>query len=91
MKRVVSYDISEDKRRNKVFKLLKDYGQWVQFSVFEVECDEKEWLQLEFRLISLLRQGDSLCVYTLCKSCNQRTFYQGDLRYRLEEQNNPIL
>ncbi|MEX0269390.1 CRISPR-associated endonuclease Cas2, partial [Leptolyngbyaceae cyanobacterium UHCC 1019] len=34
---VISYDISEDKRRTKIHKILKSYGQWMQFSVFE--CD----------------------------------------------------
>ncbi|BAZ29225.1 hypothetical protein NIES4074_16640 [Cylindrospermum sp. NIES-4074] len=34
---VVSYDISEDKRRTKIHSVLKGYGQWMQYSVFE--CD----------------------------------------------------
>lgn len=29
-----TYDVSEDKRRNKLFELLKDHGEHVQFSVF---------------------------------------------------------
>ncbi len=91
MKRVVSYDIIDDKRRNKVFKLLKDYGQWMQYSLFEVECEEADWIELEFRLLSLLQKGDSLCVYTLCKSCHQRSYYQGELMNHLKEQNRSIL
>ncbi|SEN14874.1 CRISPR-associated endonuclease Cas2 [Lihuaxuella thermophila] len=91
MKRVVSYDIVDDRRRNKVFKLLKDYGQWIQYSVFEVDCDEKDWLMLEFRLAALLGKEDSLCVYTLCRSCSRKVSYKGELRYRLQEQQNNIL
>ena len=34
---VVSYDISDDKRRTKIHNTLKSYGQRVQYSVFE--CD----------------------------------------------------
>jgi CRISPR-associated protein Cas2 len=91
VKRVVCYDIIDDRRRNKVFKLLKDYGRRVQYSVFEVECDELNWLQLEFRLVSLLNEEDSLSVYTLCRSCTQRAIYRGSFTERLEEEQNPIL
>ena len=31
----VAYDITDDKRRNKVAKILKDFGKRVQYSVFE--------------------------------------------------------
>ena len=30
---VVAYDIEDDKRRTKIHKLLKNYGQWMQFSL----------------------------------------------------------
>jgi CRISPR-associated protein Cas2 len=34
---VVSYDIHDDKRRNRIHKVLKNFGERIQFSVFE--CD----------------------------------------------------
>ena len=43
---LISYDISENKRRNKIFKELKNYGRHVQFSVFECELDRKRYRQL---------------------------------------------
>ncbi len=91
MKRVICYDIIDDRRRNRIFKLLKDYGQRVQYSVFEVECDERNWLQLEFRLVSLLDEEDSLSVYILCQSCTRRTIHKGTFSARLAEDRNPIL
>lgn len=91
VKRVVCYDVVDDRRRNRIFKLLKDYGRRVQYSVFEVECDEKSWIQLEFRLSALLSEEDSLCVYTLCQSCTHRTFYRGNFIRWLMEDQNPIL
>jgi hypothetical protein len=30
---VISYDIPEDKRRTRIHKILKSYGQWMQYSV----------------------------------------------------------
>jgi CRISPR-associated protein Cas2 len=32
---IVSYDISNDRRWRRVFKLMRGYGQWLQLSVFQ--------------------------------------------------------
>jgi CRISPR-associated endonuclease Cas2 len=34
---LVCYDITDDKRRDRVFKVCKNHGEHLQFSVFE--CD----------------------------------------------------
>jgi CRISPR-associated protein Cas2 len=36
---VVAYDISDQKRWRKVFKLMKGYGRWLQLSVFHCRLD----------------------------------------------------
>ncbi|WP_457642552.1 CRISPR-associated endonuclease Cas2 [Persephonella sp.] len=40
MRFIVCYDVSDNKKRNKLSKLLKAYGIRTQRSLFEVECDE---------------------------------------------------
>ena len=42
MRTLVSYDISDDKRRRKVCKILEGYGYRVQYSVFECDLDDKK-------------------------------------------------
>jgi len=39
---LITYDISDDKRRDRVFDLLADSGDWAQFSVFFCELNGKE-------------------------------------------------
>lgn len=39
---LVSYDVSNDKRRTRIFDTLKDYGDHTQFSVFLCDLDEAE-------------------------------------------------
>ena len=39
---VISYDITDNKRRNKIAKLLEGFGERVQHSVFECEFDDKK-------------------------------------------------
>lgn len=47
---LISYDISDDKRRTHVFKALRDNGDHVQFSVFFCELNEKELVRLRMEL-----------------------------------------
>ncbi len=65
---VVSYDIKDDKRRTKIHKILKDYGQWIQYSVFECNIDKASYLRLRARLDDVveLDKEDSIRFYFLC-------------------------
>lgn len=63
---VVSYDIVDDKRRTKVFKLLKGYGTHVQFSVFECELNSVQLARLKIELLDLVDPHlDSVRLYQL--------------------------
>ena len=47
MQLVITYDIADDKRRTKIHKVLKSYGQWMQFSVFEcLDLSDAEYAKL---------------------------------------------
>ncbi|MFM8306162.1 MAG: CRISPR-associated endonuclease Cas2 [Microcystis aeruginosa] len=75
---VVSYDISDDKRRTKIHNTLKSYGQRVQYSVFECDLTDTQYAKLRGRLSKLikpdtacpeLRRRDSIRFYFLCACC----------------------
>ncbi len=70
MRVVVTYDISEDRIRNKVAGLLEGLLSRVQYSVFEGEVPE-DLLQRTIRLaVGLIdADTDSIRVYRLCLSC----------------------
>lgn len=46
----VSYDISDDKRRTQVFKLLHGFGEHVQFSVFFCQLSEADLVRMRSKL-----------------------------------------
>ena len=70
---VVSYDISEDKRRTKIHNILKSYGQWMQYSVFECDLTETQYAKLRSRLSKLIKpQEDSIRFYFLCQCCQRK-------------------
>jgi CRISPR-associated protein Cas2 len=67
---VITYDISEDKRRTKIHTILSSYGQWMQYSVFECNLEPAEYTKLRNRLHKLIRpETDSIRFYFLCSCC----------------------
>jgi CRISPR-associated protein Cas2 len=70
---VISYDISEDKRRTKIHKILKSYGQWMQYSVFECDLTNTQYAKLRSRLAKIIKpKEDSVRFYTLCACCQPK-------------------
>jgi CRISPR-associated protein Cas2 len=47
---IVTYDVSDDKRRNEVFRTLLAHGDHAQYSVFFCDLSERELVQLKARL-----------------------------------------
>jgi CRISPR-associated protein Cas2 len=47
---IVCYDIADAKRLRRVFKICRNYGDHLQFSVFECDLSEAEKIELERKL-----------------------------------------
>ncbi|GIK38071.1 MAG: CRISPR-associated endoribonuclease Cas2 3 [Chloroflexota bacterium] len=63
---VISYDIPDDKRRNEVFKTLKDYGAHVQYSVFECDLKPEVFRKLRQELKEIInKEEDNVRFYVL--------------------------
>lgn len=76
---VIVYDVSRDKRRNKVATILEGYGERVQYSVFEclLEGEQFEALWQEIRAV-VEESEDSVRAYRLCAACVAWTKTLGD-------------
>jgi CRISPR-associated protein Cas2 len=75
---VISYDVVSDKRRTKVFKLLKGYGTHVQYSVFECDLDARQLIKIERELRALIdRHTDSVRLYQLDAAAVRRVHILG--------------
>lgn len=55
---VVAYDISDDKRRNKVFRALHGFGDRAQYSVFFCDLNDQELVRLRWRMRQLINQAE---------------------------------
>lgn len=71
MRLVVTYDISDDANRRRVYRTLERYGAWRQYSVFEVDVSKAERVELEDELDDRINanDGDRIRIYRLCESC----------------------
>ncbi|MEA3386550.1 MAG: CRISPR-associated endonuclease Cas2 [Thermodesulfobacteriota bacterium] len=67
---IISYDIPDDRRRTKLAKTLLDFGDRVQYSVFEAKLDKKLLDKLVQKLIEIIEESeDSIRIYPLCAAC----------------------
>ncbi len=75
---IISYDVSDDKRRTQIAEILKDFGTRVQYSVFECLLTEDQFAVLLRRLrLSIDPTTDSLRCYRLCQACVDEIIVEG--------------
>lgn len=71
MRLAITYDVSDDANRRRVYQILERYGAWRQYSVFEVDVSKAERVELEDELADRINKddGDRVRIYRLCESC----------------------
>lgn len=80
---LVTYDVNTmseggKKRLRRVAKACEDFGQRVQFSVFEIEVDPAQWTKLKARLEAAIQpQHDSLRYYYLGANWERKVEHVG--------------
>ena len=68
----VAYDITNDRRRNQVAKILLDFGKRIQYSLFECNTDRRAYLRLHDRIQDAINpKKDTVTFYHLCRSCEK--------------------
>lgn len=80
---LVSYDVSTEdpegqKRLQRVAKICQNYGQRVQYSVFECLLEPAEWTALRHRLVQEIEEDrDSIRFYFLGSNWKRRVEHVG--------------
>jgi len=80
---LVTYDVSLNegngpRRLRRVAKACRNYGQRVQYSVFEIEVEPAQWVVLKGELESIIEpQYDSLRYYHLGANWRRRVEHVG--------------
>lgn len=67
---IVVYDITDNKRRTKMFKAMKNFGTPIQFSAFECILNEKGFQEIQEIIRKIIsRDKDKVRLYLLCNHC----------------------
>ena len=67
---VIAYDVSDDKRRYRVVKVLEKYGVRVNYSVFECMLTESQDNKIQVDLKKKINEKeDTIIYYRICVNC----------------------
>lgn len=75
---MISYDVVDDKKRLKLMKFLKDYGDRVQKSVFECNLSANTYERVKDGVeVIINKRKDRVRYYRICKGCVDRVEVSG--------------
>ena len=60
---LVCYDIANDKRLRRVFKACRNFGDHLQFSVFECDLSPAEKTELETKLEQIIKHDEDQVLF----------------------------
>lgn len=70
---IVSYDIADDKLRNKFSKFLSKFGFRLQYSVFQIKNSDTVLrnikTEIDTRFLPRFTQADSVVIFQLSETC----------------------
>lgn len=78
---IVAYDVSDDRRRSHVVKLLERVGIRVNFSVFECMLTDRQYYTLQKDILGCIStKEDTVVYYPICLDCYAQIVYQPEKR-----------
>lgn len=83
---VVAYDISDDKRRGNVVKILEKAGSRVNYSVFECFLTDARYKRLQEDILSRIKiREDTVIFYPVCMDCYTKIVYLSASRRKFDK------
>jgi CRISPR-associated protein Cas2 len=82
---LITYDISNDKKRTKFSKFIEQYGNRVQYSVFKVKNSKRILNIITSTIEKKFAKGftpeDSIYIFHVCEGCEKRVAKYGHAVY----------
>lgn len=83
---VVAYDVSDDRRRSHVVKILEKVGVRINYSVFECMLTDVQYEKLRRNIGDKINQKeDRVVYYSICVDCYTKIVYQPASRRKYEK------
>jgi CRISPR-associated endonuclease Cas2 len=78
---IISYDFSNDKKRAKFAKFLKQYGNKIQYSVYQIKNSQRLlniiMTEIELRYKKTFDNTDSILIIRICAGCQKKIVRYG--------------
>lgn len=76
---IICYDVRLTKRRNKLAALLESYGLRANYSVFELDIQERDFFSIKERIANIIDpKTDKVLFYRICKGCMAKSETLGE-------------
>jgi CRISPR-associated protein Cas2 len=80
MRYIVCYDVSDDRRRQRLVDVLLDYGKRVEESVFECTLEPPLAARMTDRIRAVAEmEEDKVLIYGLCENCAEKVIVIGSV------------
>ncbi|MEK7483592.1 MAG: CRISPR-associated endonuclease Cas2 [Planctomycetota bacterium] len=60
---IVTYDICDDKRLRRVFRLMRGYGDPLQYSVFRCELSDRERIEFVMKIQDVIKHNEDQVLF----------------------------
>ncbi len=74
---LICYDVSSNRLRSRLARLLEKNGERVQYSVFRCTCSTGVMEDLKSKILGIITEGDELLILPLCKNCFSKALRAG--------------
>ena len=86
---LVTYDISDQKRWRKVFRVMNGYGNHVQLSVFRCDLSQKQMVEMKSELTEVIHHREDQVLVVKLGPSNEKVLDEIDVIGRPREFNLP--
>lgn len=69
---LVCYDVRDAGRWRKLYKMMKGYGQRIQYSIFRCKLTERQVQKMYWEAMKVLDKEDDFLVIPICNRCAAR-------------------
>jgi len=69
---LITYDVRDPKRWRKLYKLMRGYGERIQYSVFRCWLSERQLQKLRWEVEKRIDAEDAVLFVGLCEACVAR-------------------
>lgn len=82
MNYVISYDIEEDKARDKLSQYLKMYGVRLHQSVFVIEIEKRLLEKIILEITKIVQKKGKVAIFPQCEGCKKSAIQLGNKKVK---------